>query len=106
MISVNILYTRNGQIWVRIEAVIVRTKVEIQKHMKKVRELLCYDDKCPEKVEFCKWYVNEKSLNDQTPLCAAAEAGHTDMAQYLLECGAEVHALPDIKYTVLHLGQH
>ena len=71
----------------------------------KVKEILCYDDKSAEKVEYRRWYVNEKSWNHWRALHAAAEAGHTEMAQFLLECGSEINALSNVKYTALHLGE-
>ena len=73
--------------------------------LEKVKEILCYDDKSPEKVEFRKWYVNEKSWNDWRALHAAADEGNVEMAQFLLDCGSEINALSDVKYTALHLGQ-
>ena len=77
-----------------------------ENNFEKVREILCWDDKSAEKVEFRKWYVNEKSWNDWRALHAAAEGGHIEMAQFLLDCGSEINALSEVKYTALHLGQH
>ena len=77
-----------------------------ENNFEKVREILCWDDKSAEKVEFRRWYVNEKSWSDWRALHAAAEAGHTEMAQFLLDCGSEINSLSDVKYTALHLGQH
>jgi len=70
----------------------------------KVKEILCWDEKSEEKVEFRKWYVNEKSWNDWRPLHAAAEAGLTEMAEFMIECGADVNSLSNVKFTPLHLA--
>jgi len=72
--------------------------------MEKVKEILCMDDKSPEKIEFRKWYVNEKSWHKWRPLHAAAEAGYTEMAKLLIECGAEIDALTNVKNTALQLA--
>ena len=71
----------------------------------KVKEILCWDDKSAEKVEFRKWYVNEKSWNDWRPLHAAAEAGLTEMAEFMIQCGADVNSLTNVKFTALSLGK-
>merc|ERR1719510_331901 len=70
----------------------------------KVKEILCWEEKSEEKVEFRKWYVNEKSWNDWRALHAAADEGNVEMAQFLLDCGSEINALSDVKYTALHLA--
>ena len=70
----------------------------------KVKEILCWDDKSDEKIEFRKWYVNEKSWNDWRPLHAAAEAGLTEMAEFMIQCGADVNSMTNVKSTPLHLG--
>ena len=70
----------------------------------KVKEILCWEDKSTEKEEFRKWYVNEKSWNDWRCLHASAEAGFFELTQMLIECGAEINALNNVKYTALHLG--
>ena len=72
----------------------------------KVKEILCWEDKSKEKVEFRKWYVNEKSWNDWRPLHAAAEAGLTEMAEFMVQCGADVNTLSNVKFTPLHLGKN
>ena len=69
-----------------------------------VKEILCWDDKSTEKVEFRKWYVNEKSWNDWRCLHASSEAGFFEITRMLIECGAEINALNNVKYTALHLG--
>lgn len=76
-----------------------------ENNFENVKHLLCYNDKSAEKIEFRKWYVNEKSWNDWIALHAAAEAGHTSIAQLLIECGSEINALSEVQYTPLHLGQ-
>lgn len=70
----------------------------------KVFEILCWDDKSSDKIEYRKWYVNEKSWDDWKPLHAAAEAGHTDMAKLMIDCGAEINALTTVNHTALTLG--
>ena len=75
-----------------------------ENNIEKVKQLLCYDDKSNEKINFRKWYVNEKSWNDWIALHAAAEAGFIEIAQLLIECGSEIDALSEVLYTPLHLG--
>ena len=70
----------------------------------KVKEILCWEDKSQEKIEYRKWYVNEKSWHKWRPLHAAAQAGYTDMAKFLVECGAEIDALTNVNNTALQLG--
>ena len=70
----------------------------------KVKEILCVEDKSPEKVEYRKWYVNEKSWMDWRTLHAAAEAGYIEMVQFLLDCGSEINALTSVKQSALTLG--
>jgi len=70
----------------------------------KVKEILCWEDKSQEKIEFRKWYVNEKSWHKWRPLHAAAQAGYTDMAKFLVECGAEIDALTNVNNTALQLA--
>ena len=72
--------------------------------IQKVKEILFWEDKSTEKEEFRKWYVNEKSWNDWRCLHASAEAGFFEITQMLIECGAEINALNNVKYTALHLG--
>lgn len=72
--------------------------------VKKVKEILFWEDKSTEKEEFRKWYVNEKSWNDWRCLHASAEAGFIEITQMLIECGAEINALNNVKYTALHLA--
>jgi hypothetical protein len=76
-----------------------------ENEFEKVKEILCWEDKSVEKVEFRKWYVNEKSWNDWRPLHAAAEAGLTEMAELMVQCGADVNSLSNVKFTALHLGK-
>lgn len=75
-----------------------------ENNIEKVKELLCYEDKSSEKINFRKHYVNEKSLNDWIALHAAAEAGLTDIAQLLIDCGSKIDALSEVLYTPLHLA--
>ena len=70
----------------------------------KVKEILCWEDKSEEKIEFRKWYVNEKSWHRWRPLHAAAQAGYTEMAKLMVECGAEINALTDVNNTALQLA--
>jgi len=70
----------------------------------KVKEILCVEDKSPEKVEYRKWYVNEKSWMDWRTLHAAAEAGYIEMVQFLLDCGSEINALTTAKQSALTLA--
>ena len=58
-----------------------------------------------EKVEYRKWYVNEKSWHQWRPLHAAAEAGYLELCKFLLECGAEIDAETVSKDTALKLGK-
>ena len=75
-----------------------------ENNMEDVKKILCWDDKSSEKIEFRKWYVNEKSWNDWRCLHASSEAGFLEITQMLVECGAEINALNNVKYTALHLG--
>ena len=59
-----------------------------------------------EKVEYRKWYVNEKSWHQWRPLHAAAEAGYLELCKFLLECGAEIDAETVVKDTALKLGKY
>jgi len=70
----------------------------------KVKEILCWDDKSKEKVEYRKWYVNEKSWLDWRPLHAAAEAGYLELSKFLLECGAVIDLQTVSKETALILA--
>ena len=58
------------------------------------------------KVEYRKWYVNEKSWLDWRPLHAAAEAGYLELCKFLLECGAEIDLQTVAKETALILGKY
>lgn len=75
-----------------------------ENNMEDVKKILCWDDKSSEKIEFRKWYVNEKSWNDWRCLHASSEAGFLEITQMLVECGAEINALNNVKYTALHLA--
>lgn len=70
----------------------------------KVQDILRLDDKSPETIRYRKWCVNEKSWHDWRPLHAAAEAGYENMAKFLIECGAEIDALTNVKNTALQLA--
>ena len=58
------------------------------------------------KVEYRKWYVNEKSWLDWRPLHAAAEAGYLELCKFLLECGAVIDLQTVAKETALILGKY
>lgn len=75
-----------------------------ENNFEKVKEILCWDDKSQEKVEFRKWYVNEKAWYKWRPLHAAAEAGYTEIAQFLIDCGAEIDAETNVRNTALQLA--
>ena len=75
-------------------------------NLEKVREILCLEDNSKEKIEWRKWYVNEKSWHDWRSLHAAAEAGYLEMAKILLDCGAEINLLTTDNNTVVQLGKH
>ena len=48
--------------------------------------------------------VNARTKFERTPLHVASICGHTDVAQALLDCGAEIDALDIHKQTPLHLA--
>ena len=51
-------------------------------------------------------YLTKDNINyEKRPLHAAAEAGFTEMAKLLLECGAEIDALTNVNNTALQLGK-
>ena len=70
-----------------------------------VKKLLCYNDVSAEKVEFRKWYVNEKGLDDWIALHAAAEVGSLVLTQLLIDCGSRINEVSDVTYTPLHIGE-
>ena len=73
--------------------------------VEEVKKRLCYNDVSAEKVEFRKWYVNEKGLDDWIALHAAAEVGSLVLTQLLIDCGSRIDELSDVTYTPLHIGE-
>ena len=73
--------------------------------VEEVKKLLCCNDVSAEKVEFRKWYVNEKGLDDWIALHAAAEVGSLVLTQLLIDCGSRINEVSDVMYTPLHIGE-